>query len=329
MYAQQVAMPGAPMPAVQSFLPPVMGAVGTATYGSVGAPAVATVTSKPASAAEAYAAYTASQNSYIPAPTAMTAPTVVAATPQAQYVTAAPAVEYVQAPAVVETVAPAPVVSYAQPAISSFIPAPVPAVETIVQAPSYLPAPVGMAAPPMPITTAPAPQVVSYMPPAQVAPVVVEQFAPAMGMDGQSVVVEQIGDWLVCEDALGLFWHHAPTQQSFDNAPPEFLMLFPQGYAAPPLGAFAQSGMMAAPMPGAPLVVEQFAPAPVTYASPTVGSYLPPAYAAPAPVVYEQFTTAPTTYSTVAPVVASTPVVAQPVGGVPTQLPPMMAKVLN
>merc|ERR1711972_677819 len=73
-------------------------------------------------------------------------------------------------------------------------------------------------------------------------------------------VVDQIGDWLVCEDALGLFYHHVPTQQSYDNAPNEFLMLFPGGYVPPPLGAFA-----AAPPVYMPNVVQA---APVTYAQP-------------------------------------------------------------
>jgi hypothetical protein len=71
---------------------------------------------------------------------------------------------------------------------------------------------------------------------------------------GQSVIVDQIGDWLVCEDAMGHFFHHTPTQGSYDNPPPEFLMLFPTGYTPPPLGAFAAAPMMA------PTVVEQVIP---------------------------------------------------------------------
>lgn len=322
-------MQSVPMQANVSYLPP---AVGTATMATV-APAPA---AKPTSAAEAYAAYAASQNfsySTVTAPkTAPVAMEYVSSAPAVEYVSSAPAVEYVS-PAPVMTTAPA--VSYFQPQVASYIPAPVPAVETIVQAPSYIPAPMGMVQAPMPVLSA-APNVVSYLPPAQMAPVVVEQF-PGVDMGGQSVIVEQLGDWLVCEDAMGLFYHHAPTQQSFDVAPPEFLMLFPGGYQPPPLGAFAQSGMA-----GAPVVYEQFPPqvmyeqfpAPVTYAqpapamtyaqpAPAVASYLPP-------MVVEQFAPAPTAYTSAAPVYAGTPGFPQQfAGGIPSQLPPMMAKVLN
>jgi hypothetical protein len=219
---------------------------------------------------------------------------------------------------------------------------------------------------PAPVVTPAATNFVSYIPPTQAATmvsqpsVVYEQFGSPIVMDtfgtvglsqdGQSVIVEQIGDWLVCEDALGLFYHHGPTQQSFDNAPPEFLMLFPQGYAPPPLGAFAQSGMAFAT--AAPAV--QYASAPTVM--PTVGSYLPPtvietvapasylpptvvetfapsAYAA-APTVVEQFVSAPT-YATSAAVYGGTasyggaPVMMEQFATAPMSLPPVMAKVLN
>lgn len=326
-------MQAVPMQANVSYLPP---AVGTATMATVAPAPAANVFAQATSAAEAYAAYAASQNfSYSTVTAPKTAPVAleyVSSAPAVEYVSPAPAVEYVSSAPAVEYVSPAPVmttapaVSYVQPQVASYIPAPVPAVETIVQAPSYIPAPMGMVQAPMPVVSA-APNVVSYLPPAQMAPVVVEQF-PGVDMGGQSVIVEQIGDWLVCEDAMGLFYHHAPTQQSFDVAPPEFLMLFPGGYQPPPLGAFAQSGMA-----GAPVVYEQF-PAPVTYAqpapaityaqpAPAVASYLPP-------MVVEQFAPAPTAYTTAAPVVAGTPGFPQQfAGGIPSQLPPMMAKVLN
>merc|ERR1712072_857341 len=89
--------------------------------------------------------------------------------------------------------------------------------------------------------------VVSYVSPATVAAPLVESAMPA----GQSVIVEQVGDWLVCEDTMGIFYHHTPTQQSFDNAPTEFLMLFPGGYNPPGIGAFAAAGYM-------PAVEQQF-----------------------------------------------------------------------
>jgi len=38
-------------------------------------------------------------------------------------------------------------------------------------------------------------------------------------------VLEQIGDWAVCEDAQGVFYHNLTTKQSFDNPPPELLQL--------------------------------------------------------------------------------------------------------
>merc|ERR1719453_2429029 len=96
------------------------------------------------------------------------------------------------------------------------------------------------------------PQVSSYIPPAVAAPAVAAT-APAAGQ--ASVIVETVGDWLVCEDGAGHFYYHNPTQQSFDNAPPEFLAMFPGGYAPPPLGAFASANIITA----AP-VVESFPP---------------------------------------------------------------------
>jgi len=172
-------------------------------------------------------------SSYIPAP----APQVTYA-PQATVVGMAPQyqqpVSYIPAPIVMEQ---AQVVQYAQSA------------STTMAAPaSYLPAPMVEYAQPQVVQSAQeqaqvrtlaAP--VSYLPAPMVEyaqPQVVEQ------LGGQSVIVEQIGDWQVCEDAQGIFFHHVLTQQSHDTAPPEFLCLFPQGYNAPPLGAFAQAPQM-------------------------------------------------------------------------------------
>mmetsp|Transcript_33377 Transcript_33377/g.74387 ORF Transcript_33377/g.74387 Transcript_33377/m.74387 type:complete len:575 (+) Transcript_33377:122-1846(+) len=43
-----------------------------------------------------------------------------------------------------------------------------------------------------------------------------------------SVVKMQLGDWMVCEDAQGEFYWHVPSQQSFDNPPPELVRLYDQ-----------------------------------------------------------------------------------------------------
>merc|ERR1712194_489615 len=96
---------------------------------------------------------------------------------------------------------------------------------------SYMPAPMMMEQ--AQVQYAQPQEVVQYA-----QPQVVEQ------LGGQSVIVEQIGEWQVCEDAQGIFYHHVPSQQSHDIAPQEFLMLFPQGYNAPPMGAFAQAPQM-------------------------------------------------------------------------------------
>jgi len=88
---------------------------------------------------------------------------------------------------------------------------------------------------------------------------------------GQSVIVEQVGDWLVCEDALGVFYHHTPSQQSFDNCPPEFLALFPQGYNPPPLGAFAAAGYGQTTVAASPVGYGQV----IQAGMPQVSSYIP------------------------------------------------------
>jgi len=172
-------------------------------------------------------------SSYIPAAEPMYMPQVSSYIPQpAPQVTYAPQANVVEtrapqfAPTMAATTMAAPV-SYAQPQNGSYLPAPV-MMEQYAQ-PQYA-------------------QPQSYLP----APVMMEQYAQPQVVEqlgGQSVIVEQVGDWLVCEDASGIFYHHSPTEQSFDDAPAEFLMLFPQGYAPPPVGAFAE----------APQVIETFA----------------------------------------------------------------------
>jgi len=220
--------------------------------------------------AQTYAApvqtYTAQPQvaSYVPAPQVIETiqPQVASYVPPSQPMmqTYAPQVMYAQ-PAVTT----APAVTYAAPANASYIPAPqtnfvetVTAAPTVMQASSYIPAPV---------------------------------MAPAVEAAGASVIVEQIGDWQVCEDAQGIFYHHVPTQQSLDNAPQEFLAMFPGGYSPPPIGAFGADGY------GAP------------------STFVEPAYAAPTQIIgAPQYATAPT--------VMAAPYMQQ-------QMQPMMATVLN
>jgi len=206
-----------------------------------------------------------SNNSYIPAamPATIAAPQVTYAAPPATVVetftTGAPAATYAAPasyipaqPAVVETVAPQ--VTYASPAttvVETFAPGIAP---TVVAAPaSYLPPPV--------VETAAAPAV-TYA--ANQATVPVVEAVPS----GQSVIIDQVGDWQVCEDAQGIFYHHVPSQQSHDEAPAEFLALFPQGYVQPQVGAFAAATGGQPIAYAAPAVVETFGAAPqVAYAA--------------------------------------------------------------
>jgi len=61
-------------------------------------------------------------------------------------------------------------------------------------------------------------QAPSYQPQAQF----VQQAAP---QQAQSSVKLEVGDWMVCEDAMGEFYHHSPTGQSFDQAPAQLVEL--------------------------------------------------------------------------------------------------------
>jgi len=205
--------------------------------------------------------------SYIPAPMPQNAsyvpaaPQIIAAQPQvSSYVPQPQMASYIPAmqPQTIETLAPQ--VTYAAPQA------------TVMQQPvSYIPAPV-----------------IEYAAPTQFGAPVMEAAMPA----GQSVIVEQAGDWLVCEDALGIFYHHTPTQQSFDNVPEEFLGLFPQGYNPPAVGAFAAAGYgvqetlvaqeVAYGAPMAPQVIMGGMPTTIMSAAPQV------TYAAPAQMMGTQ-----------------------------------------
>merc|ERR1719424_1262099 len=104
---------------------------------------------------------------------------------------------------------------------------------------------------------------------------------PAQPAGQASVIVDTVGDWLVCEDGAGQFYYHNPTEQSFDEPPPEFLAMFPGGYAPPPLGAFASANMDAPQetfqqqmQPQQARVIEYMEPQ-VMYAQPQNASYVP------------------------------------------------------
>merc|ERR1712137_1192510 len=55
-----------------------------------------------------------------------------------------------------------------------------------------------------------------------------EQQQMLAAMQQQPVVKSQVGDWLICEDAQGEFYQHAPTNQVFAEPPQELLDLLPQ-----------------------------------------------------------------------------------------------------
>jgi hypothetical protein len=158
-----------------------------------------------------------------------------------------------------------------QQAITSAQPAPA----VIEQFPSYTPAPVMVE------------KAYSYLPPQGSVPMVaaapvqaMTMAAPmaapmpaVMAMGAESVVLDEVGDWLVCEDALGLFYYHSPTAQSHDMPPPELVQYYEmQGVQLAPTGAFgAQAAMVAQPAPmmmAAPATYAVAAPAavPMVYA---------------------------------------------------------------
>jgi len=56
------------------------------------------------------------------------------------------------------------------------------------------------------------------------APQVQYAVAPAAQV-AQAEVKAQIGNWLICQDAMGEFYQNAATGQQFDQAPAELLQL--------------------------------------------------------------------------------------------------------
>jgi hypothetical protein len=237
---------------------------------------------------------TYAQQSYIPAQP-QTASYIPAAAPMVETYSAQPQVaSYIPQAQVVETLAapqmasyipaPSPVyetyANYAQPQVASYIPAPVQQTAQLVEtfAPSISYAAPQTIAPAYAATTL-QPQQVSYIPAAPMtaaapmaAAMTTAPMTPIMQEGGQSVIIEQVGDWLVCEDALGVFFHHTPTQQSYDNAPPEFMAMVPFGWQPPPLGAFAAAGYAAQPQVASYIPAQQLQ----TYAS--VETYAPQVY---------------------------------------------------
>mmetsp|Transcript_75385 Transcript_75385/g.117843 ORF Transcript_75385/g.117843 Transcript_75385/m.117843 type:complete len:216 (+) Transcript_75385:71-718(+) len=61
-------------------------------------------------------------------------------------------------------------------------------------------------------------QLPMYQPQGQIA-------QPAVSQQAEAIVKLEIGDWYVCEDSLGEFYHHAPSGQSFDQAPAQLVAL--------------------------------------------------------------------------------------------------------
>lgn len=47
-------------------------------------------------------------------------------------------------------------------------------------------------------------------------------------MQQPATVLADLGEWIICEDTMGEFYYHAPTNQSFDNPPPELVHLYQQ-----------------------------------------------------------------------------------------------------
>jgi hypothetical protein len=169
------------------------------------------------------------------------APSAVAAIPQQSSMTTL--VETAVPPTIVETMVPQPqAFAYAQPPaaviqqveqplVNSYTPAPVYVEKAQAQNYSYAP-PMVMAAP------------VSAM----AAPVM----APVLAQGPESVVLDEVGEWMVCEDALGLFYYHSPTGQSHDQPPIELVQYYEmQGVQLAPTGAFGAQVMQA------PMVVQQ------------------------------------------------------------------------
>jgi hypothetical protein len=49
---------------------------------------------------------------------------------------------------------------------------------------------------------------------------------PQVAIAGQTNVKEQVGEWLICEDAQGEYYHNSRTSQSFDQPPAELVQLY-------------------------------------------------------------------------------------------------------
>merc|ERR1740138_630244 len=85
------------------------------------------------------------------------------------------------------------------------------------------------------------------------APMMTTVAAPGMALpqaQPESVILDEVGEWLVCEDAMGLFYHHGPTQQSYDQPPLELLQYYEQqGVQLAPTGAFGVQAAVVQPSP--------------------------------------------------------------------------------
>jgi len=49
-----------------------------------------------------------------------------------------------------------------------------------------------------------------------------------MQMQQPATVMAEYGNWLICEDSLGEFYYHVPTNQAYDEPPPELVYLYQQ-----------------------------------------------------------------------------------------------------
>merc|ERR1712066_128292 len=47
--------------------------------------------------------------------------------------------------------------------------------------------------------------------------------APQPGAPQQAIVKQEVGPWQICEDAMGEYYVHLPSGQTFDQPPPELM----------------------------------------------------------------------------------------------------------
>lgn len=200
----------ASVPTVGSY--PVTTAQPMTNYGAYGAPVAQPMTNYGASFPTYGAPVMQPTTNYMAAPTyGAPVTTVAAGVSQLQPTTYATPTSYAAPTALAGmsqmyqpslTVA-APTVSYSQaPTAQMSYPMPAAAVQASFQPPSYSTMQ----------STTPAYNVVEAMPAAA-------SYLQAPAAQAEPVILEQVGDWLVCQDELGVFYHNALTGQSSDQCP--------------------------------------------------------------------------------------------------------------